>query len=273
MLTYPQIDPVAIDLGFIKVHWYGIMYLVGFFFAWLLGRYRIKKGYFNISFNRFEDLLFWSILGVVFGGRLGYVLFYNPVYYFWNPQKIFAFWDGGMAFHGGLIGVTIAMAYFAYKEKKHFLEVTDFVSPLVPLGLAFGRLGNFINGELWGRVTDVPWAMIFPGSDGQPRHPSQLYQMMGEGFLLFLIVWIYSSKPRLIGKVSGLFVMGYGVFRFLAEFAREPDRQLGYLAFGLSMGQWLSVPMILLGLIVFLRPLKRMATRGPSQDTVTRDTI
>lgn len=257
MLTFPQIDPVAIDLGFIKIHWYGIMYLVGFFFAWYLGRYRIRKGYFNVSLNRFEDLLFWCILGVVLGGRLGYVVFYNLSYYLWNPLKIFAFWDGGMAFHGGLIGVTIAMLYFAYREKKHFFEVTDFVSPLVPLGLAFGRIGNFINGELWGRVTDVPWAMIFPGSDGQPRHPSQLYQMMGEGFLLFLIIWIYSSKPRRLGKVTGLFVLGYGIFRFLAEFAREPDSQLGYLAFGLSMGQWLSVPMIVLGFVIFVMPIKR----------------
>lgn len=257
MLTFPQIDPVAIALGPIKVHWYGLMYLLAFFFAWLLGLYRINKGLFDVSVQRFEDLLFYGILGVILGGRLGYVLFYQPGYYLSNPMQIFSVWDGGMAFHGGLIGVLIAMLWFAYKEKKSFLEISDFAAPLVPLGLAFGRLGNFINGELWGRPTDVSWGMVFPHADNLVRHPSQLYQMALEGLLLFVILWLFSSKKRPVGQVSAVFLIGYGLFRFLVEYTREPDGYLGLLSLGFSMGQWLSLPMIIGGVILYAISAKR----------------
>lgn len=254
MLTFPQINPIAFS---IDVHWYGLMYLLAFVCAWSLGRYRIRKGAFDISLRHFEDLLFWGILGVILGGRLGYVLFYKPSFYFANPSKILAVWDGGMSFHGGLIGVLAAMLYFSYKEKKTFFEVADFVAPLVPLGLAFGRIGNFINGELWGRVTDAPWGMIFPNSDGAIRHPSQLYQMSLEGFALFIILWFFSRKPRPTGQVSALFLIGYGIFRFIVEYTREPDAYLGLLALGLSMGQWLSLPMIIIGCVLFVIARKK----------------
>ncbi|NOL50494.1 prolipoprotein diacylglyceryl transferase [Pelistega europaea] len=257
MLTFPQIDPVAIALGPIKIHWYGLMYLLAFACAWGLGRYRITKGALNITKERFEDLLFYGILGVILGGRLGYVAFYQPSFYLSHPTEIFAVWDGGMSFHGGLIGVLTAMFYFAHKEQKTFFQIADFVAPLVPLGLAFGRIGNFINGELWGRVTDVPWGMVFPHSDGAIRHPSQLYQMSLEGFTLFIILWIFSRKPRPTGQVSALFLIGYGFFRFLVEYTREPDAFLGFLALGLSMGQWLSLPMIIAGIVLFIVASKK----------------
>lgn len=257
MLTFPQIDPVAFSIGPLQVHWYGLMYLLAFAFAWGLGRYRIKKGALDITTERFEDLLFFCILGVILGGRLGFVCFYQPAFYIANPLEIFAVWDGGMSFHGGLIGVLVAMLYFAHKEQKTFFQIADFAAPLVPLGLAFGRIGNFINGELWGRVTSVPWGMVFPHSDGAIRHPSQLYQMSLEGFTLFIILWIFSSKPRPTGQVSALFLMGYGFFRFLVEYTREPDSYLGFLALGLSMGQWLSLPMIIAGILLFIIAQKR----------------
>lgn len=257
MMTFPQIDPVAIALGPIKVHWYGLMYLLAFFFAWFLGRYRIKKGLFDISVQRFEDLLFYCILGVILGGRLGYVLFYKLSYYLSNPGQIFAIWDGGMSFHGGLIGVLLAMLWFGYKEKKTFFQISDFGAPLVPLGLAFGRIGNFINGELWGRPTESSWGMVFPHVDNLARHPSQLYQMALEGFLLFIILWIFSSKKRPVGQVSAVFLIGYGFFRFIAEYAREPDDYLGLLSMGFSMGQWLSLPMILAGIVLYFVSAKR----------------
>ncbi|WP_159991651.1 prolipoprotein diacylglyceryl transferase [Pelistega ratti] len=267
MLSFPHINPVAIAIGpfelpiigtlYIPVHWYGLMYLLAFFFAWLLGRYRVKQGALDISLTRFEDLLFYGILGVILGGRLGYVLFYKPLFYLQNPLDIFKVWDGGMSFHGGLIGVLIAMLWFARQEKKTFFQISDFVAPLVPLGLATGRIGNFINGELWGRVTDAPWGMIFPYSDGAVRHPSQLYQMALEGFSLFIILWIFSSKKRPTGQVSAVFLMGYGFFRFIVEFTREPDAHLGFLALGFSMGQWLSLPMILAGIAIFVLSTKQ----------------
>lgn len=252
MLTFPQINPIALELGPLKVHWYGLMYLCAFVFAWLLGRYRIKKGFFDITLQRFEDLIFYGILGVILGGRLGYVFFYKPSFYFSHPIEIFSVWDGGMAFHGGLIGVILALIYFSHKEKKTLFQLGDFVAPLIPLGLAMGRIGNFINGELWGRKTDVAWGMIFPMSDGAVRHPSQLYQMALEGFSLFVILWFFSSKKRPEGQVTSVFLMGYGIFRFLVEYTREPDDYLGFLALGLSMGQWLSLPMILAGIVLYV---------------------
>ncbi len=250
MLVHPQFDPVAIHLGPLAVHWYGLMYLLGFVaFIWL-GRKRLRV------LNRpgwddkmLDDLLFYGVLGVVLGGRLGQVLFYEPGYYFSNPLKIIAVWEGGMSFHGGFIGVMLAMALFAKRRKLSWLPLMDFIAPLVPIGLGAGRIGNFINGELWGRPTDVPWAMIFPQVDNLPRHPSQLYECALEGIVLFTLLWLYSRKPRPAGAVSGLFLIGYGSFRFIAEFTRNPDDGIfGYMTFGVSMGQWLSLPMVLAGI-------------------------
>jgi len=271
MLTHPQIDAVAIHLGPLSIRWYGLMYLVGFVFFLWLGHRRIKRNpQSGWTTTQLDDLLFYGVLGVILGGRLGYVLFYKPAFYLANPLDVLKIWEGGMAFHGGFLGVLVAMWLFGRKTGRSFFEVTDFIAPLVPLGLAAGRLGNFINGELWGRVTspDAPWAMLFPSAQqadlkaaqfnpayhamlqaygALPRHASQLYQFVLEGLLLFVVLWIFSGKPRRTGQVSAVFLLGYGVCRFVAEFAREPDDFLGILTFGLSMGQWLSLPMILAG--------------------------
>jgi phosphatidylglycerol:prolipoprotein diacylglycerol transferase len=255
MLRYPQFDPVAVRIGPLAVHWYGLMYLVGFALVYLLGRWRILHGKVAGGFTvrDLEDLIFYCVLGVVVGGRLGYVLFYQPSHYLHEPLKIFYLWEGGMSFHGGLIGVMLVMWWFGHRRGASFLTVGDFVAPLIPLGLGMGRLGNFINGELWGRPTDVPWAMVFPGSrDGVPRHPSQLYELGLEGVALFLILWWFARKPRPTGQVSAVFLIGYGLFRFLVEFTREPDDFLGLLAGGLSMGQWLSLPMIVAGILIYV---------------------
>ena len=257
MLIHPQFDPAAIRIGSFAIHWYGLMYLMAFAQFLLLGRLRIRSPQYQAlgwSYKDLEDLLFAGVLGVVLGGRLGYTLFYQPDFYLTHPLNILKLWEGGMSFHGGLLGVILAMLWFAHRHKTTFFVVSDLVAPLVPFGLAFGRLGNFINGELWGRPTDLPWAMIFPQVDMLPRHPSQIYQFFGEGILLGVVLWIFSSKPRPLGQVSGLFLLGYGVCRFLAEFAREPDAFLGLLGLGLSMGQWLSLPMIFLGFYLIVRP-------------------
>jgi phosphatidylglycerol---prolipoprotein diacylglyceryl transferase len=249
MLIHPQIDPVAIAIGPLAVRWYGLMYLIAFGMAFLLARSRIKQGRSgNISLAVFDDLFFFCVVGVVLGGRLGYVLFYKPGYYVSHPLEILAVWQGGMSFHGGFLGVLLAMLYIARKYQIRWLALTDFIAPLIPPGLAAGRMGNFINGELWGRTTDVAWGMVFRGAGPLPRHPSQLYQFALEGVLLFVILWLYSAKPRFVGAVSAMFLIGYGVLRFGAEFFREPDDFLGLLAFNLSMGQWLSLPMILAGI-------------------------
>ncbi|WP_114662041.1 prolipoprotein diacylglyceryl transferase [Polynucleobacter necessarius] len=251
MLIHPQFDPAALRIGSFAVHWYGLMYLLAFMQFLMFGRLRVRAPRYQAlgwTYKDLENLLFAGVLGVVLGGRLGYVLFYMPIFYFSNPLNIFKIWEGGMSFHGGLLGVLLALWWFAKKKKTSFFVVSDLVAPLIPFGLAFGRLGNFINGELWGRPSDLPWAMIFPLVDSIPRHPSQIYQLLGEGVLLGIVLWIYSSKPRRIGQVSGLFLLGYGVCRFMAEFAREPDAFLGLLGFGLSMGQWLCIPMIFFGI-------------------------
>lgn len=251
MLTHPQFDPVAIQIGPLAIHWYGLMYLLAFALAWVVGRRQIALGVTRLTRQDLEDILFYGILGVVIGGRLGYVLFYKPAYYLSHPLEIFAVWEGGMAFHGGLVGVIAVLLWFAWRRGLQPFQVGDFVVPMVPLGLAAGRLGNFINGELWGRPTDVPWAMVFPAArDGLARHPSQLYQFALEGLLLFVVVWLVARRPRRLGMVSGTFLAGYGVLRFVAEYAREPDSFLGLLAGGLSMGQWLSLPMVLAGVLV-----------------------
>jgi phosphatidylglycerol:prolipoprotein diacylglycerol transferase len=257
MLVHPQFDPIALKLGPIAIHWYGLTYLVAFgLFLWLAAL-RVKQPQFaqrGWTRRDVEDLLFYGVLGVVIGGRIGYVLFYKPGYYATHPLEIFAVWKGGMSFHGGLLGVIAAMALFARMRKRHFLEVTDLVAPCVPTGLASGRIGNFINGELWGREADpgLPWAMVFPQSGvNLPRHPSQLYQFALEGVLLFVLLWLYARQPRKLGEVSGAFLVGYGVFRFIAEYFREPDQFLGLLALNMSMGQWLCVPMVLAGIVMW----------------------
>jgi phosphatidylglycerol:prolipoprotein diacylglycerol transferase len=248
MLIHPGFDPVALQLGPVAVRWYGLMYLLGFAAAFVLGRYRIAARA-DAPWNprEFDDALFYAILGVVLGGRLGYILFYKFSDYLQAPLKIFAVWEGGMSFHGGLLGVVIALVLFARRRRKSALAIGDFAAPLVPIGLGAGRIGNFINAELWGRPTDLPWAMVFPHVDSRPRHPSQLYEFALEGVVLFAILWLYSARPRPAGAVTGLFVLAYGVFRFAVEFTREPDSFLGFLALGLTMGQWLSLPMILMG--------------------------
>ena len=257
MLVHPQFDPIALQLGPVAIHWYGLTYLVAFgLFLWLASLRVRQPQYAAAGWQRsdVEDLLFYGVLGVVIGGRLGYVLFYKPGYYADNLFEVFAVWKGGMAFHGGLLGVLGAMALFAYVRKRHFLEVTDLIAPCVPTGLASGRIGNFINGELWGRAADpsLPWAMVFPQSGSSvPRHPSQLYQFALEGLLLFVLLWLYARKPRKLGQVSGAFLVGYGLLRFIAEYFREPDSFLGLLSLGMSMGQWLSVPMFAAGLLMW----------------------
>lgn len=255
MLQHPHFDPVAFTLGPLAVHWYGLMYIFGFAAAWYLGRWKIQRGLSSIRLTDFEDLLFICMLGAVFGGRLGYVFFYKPGQFLSDPLTIFYLWEGGMSFHGGLIGVLLAIALYGYARKYPFFVLSDFLAPLVPLGLAAGRLGNFINGELWGRAAspDLPWAMVFPMADATPRHPSQLYQLGLEGVALFVLLWWYSSRPRPTGAVSGMFLIGYGVFRFIAEFYREPDDFLGLLTFNMSMGQWLSAPMIVAGIALWWR--------------------
>jgi len=261
MLVHPQFDPVALDLSAIglpiAIHWYGITYLVAFgLFLWLAALRVRQPWYAERGWDRreIEDLLFFGVLGVVIGGRLGYVLFYKPGYYAANPLEILAVWKGGMAFHGGLLGVLGAVALFGLRRSRPFLEITDIIAPCVPLGLASGRIGNFINGELWGRPADpsLPWAMVFPQSNSMvPRHPSPLYQFALEGVLLFVLLWLYARRERRRGQVSGMFLIGYGVFRFIAEYFREPDSFLGLLTFDMSMGQWLCVPMVLAGLALW----------------------
>jgi phosphatidylglycerol---prolipoprotein diacylglyceryl transferase len=253
IFTHPQFNPVALQItqGF-GIHWYGLMYLTGFIAFLLLGRYQIKhKPWFNWNHLMLDDALFYGALGVILGGRLGYVLFYQFSSFMAHPLDIFKVWQGGMSFHGGFLGVLVAMYFFHKKYPQPWLKIMDFVAPLVPIGLGAGRMGNFINGELWGRPTHSDFGMIFPQVDSLARHPSQLYEFALEGLLLFLILWLFSRKQRAVGSISALFLIGYGSFRFIAEFTREPDDFLGLLELGLSMGQWLSLPMIVAGIWMF----------------------
>lgn len=289
MLIHPNFDPIAIHLGPLAVRWYGLMYLVGFMLAIVVARLRLRLPHVAAqgwTTKDIDDILFYGVLGTILGGRLGYVLFYKADYYFAHPLDIFKVWQGGMSFHGGFLGVTLAMVLFAYQRKRTWLQVTDFVAPMVPTGLAAGRLGNFINGELWGRVTspDAPWAMLFQNASPDdaiwlarhpqlaaqwhladvfakyhmlPRHPSELYEIALEGVALFLVLWFFSRKPRPVGAASAVFLIGYGLARFTIEFAREPDDFLGLLALGLSMGQWLSLPMIVAGVALLVWSYRR----------------
>ena len=265
MLVHPQFDPIAFQIGPVAVRWYGLMYLVAFVLFAALGKYRARQNLLTGWHSRdVDDMLLYGVFGVVLGGRLGYVLFYKPLYYLAHPLEIASVWQGGMSFHGGLLGVLVALLLFSRTRHKRWLEVTDFVAPLVPLGLAAGRLGNFINGELWGRVADVPWAMVFPPAGPAPRHPSQLYQFALEGLLLFAVLWIYTGRRRPLGAPSGLFLVGYGTFRFVAEYAREPDGFLGYLALDLTMGQWLSLPMVAIGAAMVASAYRRADKAEPT---------
>lgn len=254
MMLFPAMNPVAFSLGPLQVHWYGLMYLLGFIGAWVLAQWRSRHYHLDWSTEQISDLIFYAALGVILGGRLGYMLFYNSQELLQQPLSLFKLWEGGMSFHGGLLGVAIAAWIFARRFKKSYLQVGDFLAPLVPLGLGAGRIGNFINGELWGRMTDVPWAMIYPHVDNEPRHPSQLYEFALEGIILFIIIWSYARKPRATGRVSAVFLIAYALCRFIAECFRQPDEQLGYIAFNcLTMGQLLSLPMLLLGLWLWWR--------------------
>ena len=258
MLIAPNIDPIAITLGPIAIRWYGLMYLLGFFAAWRLGVARSQKPRSGWSTEEVSDLIFYGAIGVILGGRLGYVLFYNLPHYLGHPLDMFKVWQGGMSFHGGLIGVILAMMYFARGTKKHFFVVADFLAPFVPIGLGTVRIGNFINQELWGRTTDVPWGMVFAHAGPLPRHPSQLYEAALEGIILFTILWFYSAKPRPTGAVAGLFLVGYSVFRIFVEFFREPDENIGYLAADwLTMGQVLSLPMLVFGVFIIIWSYQR----------------
>ncbi|MBP3984640.1 prolipoprotein diacylglyceryl transferase [Pseudoxanthomonas helianthi] len=273
MIYLHQIDPIAFSLGPLKVHWYGIAYALAFAAAWFLGRSRVRAGRLpGVDDNGYGDLMFYCMLGVVLGGRIGYILFYDLPTYLAHPLQVFKVWEGGMSFHGGLLGVLLASWWWARRHKLHFFDVMDFVAPLVPAGLGFGRLANFVNGELWGKYTGTNWGVIFPTTDPNvsglglnatqlqaqyaagmldrfARHPTQLYEALLEGLVLFCVLWWYSRKPRPRYAVSGLFALLYGVFRFAVEFVRVPDQQLQYLAGGwLTMGQLLSLPLVVVGL-------------------------
>lgn len=274
-MIFPNIDPIALQLGPVAVRWYGLMYLVGFALAWWLGRLRAKAPNAPVGPGQVDDLLFYTALGVIVGGRLGYILFYGYEGWLADPLRLLRIWEGGMSFHGGLIGVLVATWWYGRRVGRTFFEMTDFIAPLVPLGLMAGRIGNFINGELWGGVSSMPWAMQvscfrFPGLCADklglpvgtpltpPLHPSQLYQAMLEGLALFILLWWFSARPRPVAAVSGLFLLGYGVFRGIVELVRMPDAHLGYLAFGwLTMGQLLSLPMILGGALLLVLAYRR----------------
>jgi phosphatidylglycerol:prolipoprotein diacylglycerol transferase len=254
MLTYPEIDPVLLSLGPLKIQWYGMMYLLGFVLAFLLARHRSRRDDSPVTSAQVEDLIFYGALGIIIGGRCGYVFFYGFDQWLQNPLWLFKIWEGGMSFHGGLLGVMLAMWLYARKINSDFVSVMDFVAPLVPIGLGLGRLGNFINQELWGRASEASWAIVFPADPlGFPRHPSQLYQFLLEGVVLFVILFWFSQKPRPRYAVSALFLLCYGLFRFVVEFVREPDNHLGFVMLDwMTRGQQLCIPMIIAGVVLLI---------------------
>jgi phosphatidylglycerol---prolipoprotein diacylglyceryl transferase len=262
MIAYPEIDPILVEIGPLAVRWYGVMYSLAFIFGWPLLKIRAKRLKSNLTEEALGDLLVWVLLGVVLGGRLGYALFYQPDFYLANPLAILRVWEGGMAFHGGLLGVVVSCCVFARRNKISCSLLVDLLVPIVPLGLLLGRIGNFINGELWGRVTDVPWGMVFPDAGYLPRHPSQLYEAALEGILLFAVLWWLGRKVRLPGFLFGVFILGYGMCRFIVEFFREPDLHMGFLSLGMTMGQWLSLPMVIVGIgfLLYSRRFSHPAT-------------
>ncbi len=256
MIILPEINPVAFSFGPLAVRWYGLAYAFGFMLAWWLGKVQARRPWSPFTPEEIDDLLTWLIVGLLLGGRIGYTLFYNFEFYFNNPLELIKIWKGGMSFHGGMLGVIVSGWLYGKKKHVSLLRVGDFLAPLASPGLFLGRLGNFANGELWGRPTDAPWGVVFqhPAAGGVPRHASQLYEALLEGLLLFILLWFFARKPRYAGRVSGLFLLGYGVFRFVLEFTRQPDAQLGFIAFGwLTMGQILCIPMVGLGLYLLFR--------------------
>ena len=267
MLSYHDIDPVAFSLGsFFQVHWYGIMYMLAFLAGWFLLRIQAGKRGSKFTSNDVEDLLSWLILGVILGGRLGYILFYDLPVYLDSPLEVFKVWNGGMSFHGGFLGVLTVLFFWSWKHHENFLDLTDFVAPVVPVGLFFGRIGNFINGELWGMQTSLPWAMVFPSGGNIPRHPTQLYEALLEGLALFIILWTLSQRTRTNGFISGVFCVGYAVFRSFCEIFRVPDQQYGYFFDYFTMGQFLCLPMLFLGIYLLVRA--RKLAKSPESDTV-----
>ncbi len=283
MPYFHDINPIALSLGPVSIHWYGLMYVLAGLFAWWLGRRRLAQGRLPVTYDQYSDLIFYGMIGVIVGGRLGYMLFYGFEQILADPVSLLRVWEGGMSFHGGLLGVLAAAAYWSRKNRLHFFDTMDFVAPIVPIGLGFGRLGNFIGAELWGQKTDLSWGVIFPRTlehlgkthdellamyqagqlNHEARHPSQLYEMLLEGLVLFVVLWLFSARPRRRYAVSGVFALLYGVFRFSVEFVREPDAQLGYLAFGwVTMGQVLSLPLILVGIGLLLASRRQPLPAG-----------
>lgn len=257
-MTYPNLDPIAFHIMSWPVYWYGLMYLVGFLGGWGVLSLRIRYSPRGFTQNEVADIAFYAALGAIIGGRIGYMLFYDTSTLFTDPLRLFQTWKGGMSFHGGVLGTVVALLFYAKKHNLPFLALTDFIAPAVPIGLGAGRIGNFINGELWGRITDMPWGMVFPYGGPYTRHPSQLYEFGLEGVILFAILWIYSAKLKPIGAVSGLFAICYGIFRIFVECFREPDIQIGYLAFGwLTEGQLLSIPLICIGILLMRNAYKQ----------------
>lgn len=260
MILYPEIDPVAISVGPLTIHWYGLMYLTGFALMWILGMHRAKQEHSGWTKQQVEDLVFYGAVGLILGARIGYILFYNFSAFLADPVILFKVWQGGMSFHGGALGVMAALVVYNRKYHKNYFDITDFMLPLVPPGLLAGRMGNFINAELPGRVAeaDLPWAFIYSQVDNLPRHPSSLYQALTNGLLLFIILWSFSSKKRPRMAVSGLFLVGYGSFRFTTEFFREPDAHMGFVAFDwMSQGQLLSAPMVIAGIVLLVLAYKK----------------